>query len=482
MEVMKGFRDINFGMAAAETEKSQYPNLLIEGFLDAYGFIDSILNHNKYLVLGPKGSGKTAIASKLELLAKDSHDLFVKSYYLYSDFPHSLFSNLMDSEEAPMTRYQNYWEFLILVSLLDSFSNDDTASYADKKLYKNLIKAMQDVGLIPCQTLTEMVKTTKGDRLKLNILKFIDVEKYSESQKINRGLDIIFSSLRKVCYSISTKRKHILIIDGLDDILNQEDRQYDTISSLIVTTDRINRRFKDSNIRAKVVILCRTDLFERLPGPNNNKIKQDYAIILDWYQDVRDPYSTNLARLINLRAETSLGREINIFKEFLPSNLKRYDTTVKTLLDNTRYRPRDFIQLLNFIQKSTKADKPTRDEIWNGIRSYSLDYLMDEIKNELDGYLSSEEKEQALKLLGVLNKPKFSLSELVEKKKNDNRFKSLDLIKALNALFDCGAISNFRRDSLGKEINTTKYRNPHVCFDPTEDIRIHWGLVKALNF
>ena len=477
------FKDINFGMAAAETEKTQYPNLLIEGFLDAYGYIDSILISNKYLVLGPKGSGKTAIASKLELIAKDKQDLFIKSYYLYSDFPHTMFSQLMESDEAPITKYQNYWEFLILMSFLESFSIDSSAMYEDNKLYKNLIKAMQDVGLIPCQTLTDMVKTAKGDRFKLNILKFINIEKYSESQKISHGLDIIFGSLRKVCYSISSKGNHILIIDGLDDILNQQDKQYETISSLIVAADRINRKFKGNNVKAKTVILCRTDLFERLPGPNNNKIKQDYAINLDWYQDVRDPYSTNLVRLINLRAETSLRRKINIFIEFLPISLKRHDITVKTLLDNTRYRPRDFIQLLNFIQRSTKYDKPTQDEIWNGIRSYSLDYLMDEIKNELDGYLTSEEKDQSLKLLGVMNKSKFSLSELVEKKKNDNRFKSLDLMKALNALFDCGAISNYRKDpQRDKDINTTKYRNPHVCFDPTEDIKIHWGLVKALNF
>ncbi len=353
-----------------------------------------------------------------------------------------MFSQLMESDEAPITRYQNYWEFLVLVSFLESFSNDGSAAYEDKKLYKNLIKAMQDVGLIPSQTLTDMVKTAKGDRLKLNILKFINVEKYSESQKINHGLDIIFGSLRKVCYSISSRGKHILIIDGLDDILDQRDKQYDIISSLIVASDRINRKFKDNDVEAKIVILCRTDLFERLPGPNNNKIKQDYSIVLDWYQDVRDPYSTNLVRLINLRAETSLRRKVNIFQEFLPLSLKRRDFTVKTLLDNTRYRPRDFIQLLNFIQKSTKGNEPTQDEIWNGIRSYSLDYLMDEIKNELDGYLTSEEKEQALKLLGVMNKSKFTLSELVEKKKNDNRFASLDLMRALNALFDCGAISN----------------------------------------
>jgi len=44
------FKNIVFGMAAAKKEKSNSPHLLIEGFLDAYGYIEEILEGNK---LGP---------------------------------------------------------------------------------------------------------------------------------------------------------------------------------------------------------------------------------------------------------------------------------------------------------------------------------------------------------------------------------------------------------------------------------------------
>lgn len=114
------FKSIAFGTADANTEKAKNPRLLIEGFLDAKEYISSIMNRDKFLVLGPKGSGKTAIASKLDLLSKETEDLLVKQYYSHGDFPFSSFSRLLPSKEAPQTRYHNYWEFLFLTTFLES--------------------------------------------------------------------------------------------------------------------------------------------------------------------------------------------------------------------------------------------------------------------------------------------------------------------------------------------------------------------------
>ncbi len=113
-----GFKDIEFGMAAAEKEKSNSPHLLIEGFLDAYGYIDELLNGNKFLILGQKGSGKSAIGSKLELLSKEKK-YYTKQYYLGS-FPYKPFSEIIPGTEPPETRYPNHWELILLIASLNS--------------------------------------------------------------------------------------------------------------------------------------------------------------------------------------------------------------------------------------------------------------------------------------------------------------------------------------------------------------------------
>ena len=113
------FKEIEFGMAAAENERSSKPHLLTEGFLDAYGYVNAVLNENKFLILGPKGSGKSAIGSKLELESVNDNRLYVQTYYL-EDFPYNTFSGILPGREAPETKFPNHWEFILLISFMDT--------------------------------------------------------------------------------------------------------------------------------------------------------------------------------------------------------------------------------------------------------------------------------------------------------------------------------------------------------------------------
>ena len=136
---------------------------------------------------------------------------------------------------------------------------------------------------------------------------------------------------------------------------------------------------------------------------------------------------------------------------------------------------------MNYIQGHTRGLSATISDVWNGLRTYSLEFLLPEIMDELAGYLTSDEIDNAIKLLGCMNRSKFALNELDSLKRNDNRFARLDLMKILNALFDCSAIGNVRNDYHGVDRHTHKYRNPHAGFDPNEEITVHIGLWKSLN-
>lgn len=478
LQQSKGFKEIVFGKAAAENEKTpRFKKLLLQGFLDAYDYTNQLLNGEKFLVLGLKGSGKSAFGARLELLSAERPNLIVKNYYISEKFPHQMFSDLMESQEPKIIKFQYNWEYLILLVLLESFAEDDSIEYKDLYTYKELIGTLKALGLIPSNSFADLIIKIKGETFKANLSKVLD----NDAKESKTKLEYIFNLLREVCYNISVKKKHLLIIDGIDDILTKQIRQKNIISALIETADRMNRHFLDKEIDSKILIMCRTDLFKTLPGSNLNKIKLDSGIMLNWYDEGALLDSSNLVRLINLRAEVALGYKVDVFEEFLPRTILRGNRTMKTLLDYTRYRPRDFIQLFNSIQANTTSTKPTKEEIWSGIKQYSINYFMDEIKNDLDGFLNDDEREKAMKLLAMMNKSKFSIEDIEKKKTQDSRFRSLDLVKVLQELFDCGAISNYWVDDSGREINTTKYRNPTAPFDPSKNIRIHWGLWKALN-
>lgn len=472
------FSEIEFGMAAAEKERSNKPYLLIDGFLDAYGYVNKVLNGDKFLILGPKGSGKSAIGSKLELESQNDDRLYVQTYYL-EDFPYNKFSGILPGREAPETKIPSHWEFVLLISFMDSFSKDDTCKSSGRVNMNKLIKALHELGMSPGKSLTDIVKNTTKKEFKVGLPKFLEGSYSSEKEIKKIDISLLFSYLQEVCYSLKTESNHIIVIDGLDDVLTRREKQYTSLSALILAVDRINTKFLKNNINAKIIVLCRTDLFEKLPGPNKNKIRQDSAVILDWYQDARNISSTNLVKLINLRAKLSLGRDVNIFEDILPLEISVGLPTAKAVLDHTRHTPRDIIQLLNKIQGHTKGTDPTPNEIKNGIRTYSFDYLVPEIKDELTGYLESDEIEQVVKLLGSMNKSEFNLDELQDMIKNDERFSLLDSMKLLNALFDCNAIGNVK--GYAKKYYSWKYRNRYATFNPNEDIVIHRGLRKGLN-
>lgn len=85
---MVKFADINFRYTDAEEEQLYAPELIDKAFVDIDGVLQNIKHPEKFLVVGPKGSGKTALSSKLQMLGKSSWNLFVDNDILEQfEFP-----------------------------------------------------------------------------------------------------------------------------------------------------------------------------------------------------------------------------------------------------------------------------------------------------------------------------------------------------------------------------------------------------------
>ena len=108
------FHAIEFGKADALNEK----NLLVDGFLDTYGYINKIVNGDKYFVIGQKGSGKSAIASKIKIISEKEKQIEVNIQML-DDFDYDGFPGVIPGRETPEIRYANTWEFLIALKLIE---------------------------------------------------------------------------------------------------------------------------------------------------------------------------------------------------------------------------------------------------------------------------------------------------------------------------------------------------------------------------
>lgn len=472
------YKKIQFGKASAEAEGMDSPELLIAGYLDANGLTERAIQGREFLFLGYKGSGKTALGEHLRLRSESENLIFTRHVFL-SEFPFQSFQNIVSGTNEAAARFPIAWSWLLLVYLIDSFSNDNEINSGNAADYEGIVANLRKIGLLPAKSLKELALISSNSSFKLNLpFDFgVEVTKSGATSEDLRFLHLAENLKRLVC-TVNSSSKHLIVIDGLDDILTSSGLQYESLAALIKEAQRLNRELTEAGVPAKFVILCRTDLFERLPIPNKNKIRQDFAIDFEWYHDPREPASSQLVALANLRARLVYPNLDDIFKEFFP--YIRNQSAASFLLNLTRHTPRDFLQLLNHLGHFYRAGRFSTGQIQSGVRDYSIRYFLPEIKDELVGYLSPEEGEGILQLLASMGRRHFTFAELERAKESSERHHQIRLDGACEALYECSAIGHI---TFGHQKNyfSFKYRNRHSNFNPQSTIILHRGVWKAMN-
>lgn len=474
------YKEIKLGEASAEQESAYTPELLLEGFLDPWNISKEVINGPKCVFLGYKGSGKSAVGEHLRLIANHQPMLFVNLNFL-RDFPYANFAKIVTGEAEPEARLPSAWTWILILFLLESFARDAGAESDSDNDFLSAIKSLKDSGLLPSGDLNRFVVASSKAKYKVKFPPILDIEWDANKKKVN---DIeflhIIDRLKSIAMEFRSKSKHFLILDGLDDILLQKDIQYQSLAALILEVTRLNFDFARNGIPAKIIVLCRTELYERLPGPNKNKVRQDLSIELDWYHNPQTPESSNLVHLINNRAMMSDKDIKSLFVQYFPRECTN-QPILFFLLQQTRHTPRDFIQLLKKIQSCTRGVRVEEKEIFAGIRNYSSKYFLPEIKDELVGYMSIKEIDEIFRALSAVNRSQFSLNDLSSQLTGSTLLTEHTLTELVDMLFQCSAIGNVTEDKAGRRHYSFKYRNRHAFCNTQEGLAVHKGLWQALR-
>jgi hypothetical protein len=343
---------------------------------------------------------------------------------------------------------------------------------------------LDQVGLVTRSGLRALTLTTRKKSVTFTLPKVLNLS-LEDTKQVNRGnIGAVADRLLEDLFLLKTDSRHYLTIDGLDDIYLSKPTQYEAVAALIVSAHRLNLQLRRRGLPIKILVMCRTDLFERVPGANTNKIRQDSAIQLDWYENTRHPESVRLVQLANLKARVREPSLTEIFQQYFPNPLRvgrRNNSTLRYLLDFSRHTPRDFLQLLKYIQQSApESGRLSDDHVLNGIRNYSRDYFVPEIKNELSGPLATDEVALLWSLLGTCPIRRFTF-EYVRSMANEPRFADFDLVRALSLLFDCSAIGHHQQNAQGKVYYGFKFRNRHASLDLSRQLIMHRAVGQALG-
>jgi hypothetical protein len=473
------FKDIQFGFASAEKEGADAPDLLLDGFFDVTNISDNALWGTPFLFLGYKGSGKTALAEHARLVAERRPDLFVTVTTL-DRFSYGDFKSIAGGSGDHQVRYPTAWGWLLLATLIHSLQRDEAGLARSSAQYRGVVNALDKLGLLPSADLALLATTSSKQSFKASIPKFLEYT----TERVSTGQDLqlyqLVTALRTAALAFPTDSRHVIFVDGLDSIVTQRELQFQSLAALMQEASELNYLFRRDERPFKVVVLCRTDIFERLPGSNINKIRQDDSVSLTWYDVPDDPDSTRLLRLARLRAERSLGREVNLFKEFFPVTVDRRDTRT-LVLDHTRHTPRDLVQVMRKLQEHSNGDAGLSPRhVRSGLARYSTEYFLPEMRNELAGYLDPDDIDRGLMLLSSMQRTRFTYPQL-EQAAQQLDLVTLNLRDLVRALFDASCIGTVTETKGRRPMYTFKYRNPTATIFPGQTMRLHPGALKGLN-
>lgn len=476
------FKSLNLGFASAETESDRSPELLLDGFYDRDGTTEVALKGERFIFLGYKGSGKSAIGKRIHILSQSDPLLRVTPLQL-RDFPYKAFNRVGSSETEPESRYPTTWAWLLLVKILESFRDDEGGKFSGEVNVDRVLKILDRLGVTEARDISALVIKSSQRSFKASIPGILEIGGERSEDGYEASFDTVVRLLRKTVHGFCSEARHVLVIDGLDDILTHREVQYQALAGLQREVAHLNSEFREFGCPAQIILLCRTDLFELIPDGNKNKLRRDSAVELDWYHDPREPDSSALVALADLRVKLSTGDASARLEQYLPPSIESGVPTIRSLLELTRHTPRDFIQLLSCIQDfAIDGNILTVDQTLKGIRKYSIDYFLPEIKDEMVGAATPHDIEVLLSLVSAMRSRDFRYSNLTSLGEASGESGSLSkpLREILAVFYERSAIGTVH-GAHGYDAYTFKYRNRNSVLGIPDRLMLHKGIWKALN-
>lgn len=476
---MPRFSDYRFGFADAETEFKRSPELIEEAYYDAFDAVKRVMEDFPFLVIGRKGTGKTAISARIRVLSSKDSLIFCKHISL-ANFEFNSFARMGSSDLKGGVRFTAPWRLMLLLQVYEELNQKELVINSHE-FYK-VCKSLQQYGLISNGSISRVVRTVSRNGFRIGFsdvsLDLGEVESQVMLSEPSDIANILFDHLTRISMG---KSRLVIVVDGLDDSLRGNQRQISIVSGLIRAAAALNDEFHEVGVPVKFVVMVRPEVLNLCQDsdPDLNKVYRDSSLELRWYRDVRNPLNSDLMQLLKLRLATGgplLSDEP--WYSIFPATVDGKDSW-QYVLDHTLHRPRDILQFMIECQRLyPNHERLTATETKAALTNYSDTYLLPEMKNELVGFLT----DNTIRLLpGVLARMKsreFTSSLWLEACRDSGIEENPRTV--LEQLYEAGYVGQVSyRD--GKTYVNFKYRDSHIPINFSETFLLHRGLWKALN-
>ena len=492
--IRERLREISdFGSVDAESD-----DLLARCF-EVHPALEEILTGRRFLVLGRKGSGKTAIYTKL--LSPQEHNVFSVGHS-FADYPWQHHDAQVMPSAAEQERYLHSWRYLILMSLAKILLNHDQSQPHSDQVQDALAKierfvidsyGSRDPDITEIFHPGKRLRRLKSFEIDLKILKLGtggDELSMGELPKVFQ--DVNRSMLNSIMTCLNPANKYYVCFDQLDTSFQPNSQEYKQrlIGLILAARDFVNAA-REAGRSLKVLVFLRSDIYHKsLLFEDKNKITDTYSIELEWDQSgqratLKTLMERRFAELLNVPQAAAWEQ---VFDE--TQEMRGHQTKYQHILDRTFLRPRDVIKFCNCVLDIHKQrlELETNSQFSNedvnlAHKDYS-NYLRAELIDELHKY--SPDHKIYFEMLRQLGYPIFTLEEMNASYQTWQGRLAQPLPKedVLEQLYEFSIVGFYRAGGggYGGAEWVYKYLDHRAEFNRSSiKYRVHSGLVESLG-
>ena len=449
-------------------------------FLDT-GVVDRIYSRDRSIIIGRKGTGKTAIAYYINSQCSGDYSRF-SNILSFKDIPVALLEQFKDIEHKLSNRFVLLWRYIFLIEITKLLLKDNSVTSSEIEPLKTFI----DLNFPTLKrSPREYLKATIESKFKVDF----QVVGAERTRKIEEGavnlLSFVESLEEMLLRLVPLANTFLVFADELDDIYENTADYYNIVTAMFKAGMDLNARFNKAHKKVNIVMLLRSDIYENIQYSDKNKWS-DMTEHLSWMpRPNTNFFEIQLFRLINLRLGASLKYEVRADEDYwqivfshrpVVGQVRAFDY----ILTRTFFRPRDIIQftkqaLTTAVDEGTKTVTPTmirkceydystwfRDELGDELRTRvpTIDAVFDALKRHRGATFLAQDINSYLQRSGVVNS-KWTTTEI------------------LRQLYNFSVIGMFETQTSTSPV--FKYKNPRLEFRPKTRLSIHYGLRPALE-
>lgn len=453
---------VNFGRLDAENDPKLLDYFLVTGTVREVA-------EGAQLVLGRKGSGKTALFTHL---AANLPGAVVQMDL--NDYVFEMHRGFVQLGLIPDRAYTASWKLLIYSAMFAVVRDE-----LPKERRAEGDQALSSLGIgknsKPIAAMWDWLQRVRKIELpSIEGVASVGAFEIEGAQESPLSIDTVtaIGTLESVLVDSFSENRVTVLLDRLDDAFDGSKESLHFITGALRATRDIAIVFGQPH-PSPVITFLRTDLWERISFNDRNKMSQD-MVYLDWND-------AGLVDIVDRRIKLSIGTPTGAgWDAIFTTDEMRNRASAKTyILKRAMGRPRDVIAFADFAKKEASKNGQAiirAEDIYEAEKRYS-NHMLSELRDEIEGHVS--DFTAVINTLKSLGKRTFTNDEWTGLAAA-NGISEVESVNVLEQLFEASAVGVKKvGGAIGGSSTRYRYQDRYLRAQD-EMLQVHLSLVREL--